>query len=141
MTWRAPRTLATVWPKATARPMTGAVELALAEAVEGRALTRPERARTVISAMFDTVDGTAPTPDVVRSLGSGVRAWLLCQAAAMNGQDRGWYQAQCHDCGATYDFQMSLDRMPRGTAGASYPVVEIATSLGPRRFEAPKWQA
>ena len=139
MNWRAPQTLAVVWPRATARPMTGAVELALAEAVEGsgRAQTRPERASTVIAASFDTVDGAATTPELVRALGSGVRAWLLCQAALMNGRDPGWYQAQCHDCGAAYDFQLSLDHMPRGTAGPGYPVVEIATSLGPRRFEAP----
>lgn len=139
MDWRAPRTLPLVWPRTTPRPMTGAVELLLAEAGEGagRALTRPERASGVICAMFETVDDVKTTPDVVRGLGSGVRAWLLCRAALMAGQDRGWYQAQCHVCGLPYDFQLSLDRLPRGVAGAGYPVAKVDTTLGPRMFEAP----
>ena len=137
MQWRAPETLPVVWPRTTARPMTGAVELLLAEATEGRLMSRPERASHVIAAMFDTVDGAATMPPLVRALGSGVRAWLLCRAALMTGQDRGWYQAQCHVCGMDYDFQLTLDQVPQGRAGAGYPVVEVATSLGQRRFEAP----
>lgn len=135
MLWRAPETLSVVWPRTTARPMTGMVELLLAEAAEGS--SRPERASGVIAAAFDSVDGSATTPALVRALGTGVRAWLLCRAALLNGQDRGWYQAECHVCGMAYDFQLALDQVPRGNAGAGYPVVEVATSLGPRRFEAP----
>lgn len=139
MDWRAPETLPVVWPRTTARPMTGAVEMALAEAAEGagQAQSRPERASSVIAAMFDTMDGAAMTPALVRALGSGVRAWLLCRAALMTGRDRGWYQAECHRCGMDYDFQLALDQVPRGSAGPGYPVVEVVTSLGPRRFEAP----
>lgn len=139
MDGRAPQTLPMVWPEPGLRPMTGAVELALAEACsgEGRALSRPARASRVIAAVFDRLDGQAMTPDLVRALGSGVRAWLLCRAALVAGQERGWYQAECAACGALYDFPLRLADMPRGAAGPGYPVVEVETSLGHRRFEAP----
>lgn len=136
MGWRAPETLALAFPEAVPRPMTGTVELRLAEA--GAApLSRPERASAVLAALYETLDGTAVTPPLVRRLPSGARAWLLCRGAALMGRESGWFQAECTACGAPYDLQLRLAEVPRGPPGPGFPTAEVETSLGPRRFEVP----
>ena len=40
-------------------------------------------------------------------------------------------------CGAPFDAPAELRDAPRGEAGSGYPVIEVSTSLGQRRFEAP----
>ncbi len=138
---RAPATLDLIWPAPVPRPLTGAVELALAEVAgadaEGAHLSRPARVSAVIAAVYDALGGTPTTPDLVRNLASGTRAWLLTQAAVLTGRETGWFSANCDACGAVYDFNLRLAEMPRGAAGDGFPLAEVETSLGPRWFEVP----
>jgi hypothetical protein len=116
--------------------MTGAVELRLAEAGVAR-VSRPERASAVLVALYETLDGERVTLPLVRRLPSGARAWLLCRAAAAMGRESGWFQAECSACGSPYDLRLRLADVPKGPSGPGFPVAEVATSLGPRRFEVP----
>jgi hypothetical protein len=133
---RAPATLDLVWPAPTPRPITGAVELALAAAA-GANHARPARVSAVIEAVFDGLAGMAMSNTTVRNLASGSRAWLLTQAAVLTGADTGWFTATCQGCGAVYDFPLRLAEMPRGAAGPGFPVAQVETSLGLRWFEVP----
>ena len=132
---RAPATLPMVWPLATPRRMTGAVELALAEALAG-AGARPDRVTAALSAMFETLDGESTPPDTVARLATGTRAWLLALGAAARGAG-GWFEADCTACARPFDFPLALKDLPRGPAGPGFPVAEVATSRGVRRFEVP----
>jgi hypothetical protein len=131
---RAPATLPLVWPEVQPRRMTGAVELALAEAGGGG--TRPERVTAVLSAIFETIGDGPATPGRVALLSTGTRAWLLAQAAAARGAGS-WYQANCTACGTPFDFPLALSDLPRGPAGSGFPVAHVATSRGVRAFEVP----
>lgn len=135
MTDRAPDTLAVAFPSAALRPLTGVVELAVAEALE--AASRPRRVTAVLMALFDRVGGVAATPTLLRRLATGARAHLLLRAARVFVPGARWFSGRCDGCGAPFDVQVDLGAVPRSAPGAGYPVIEVMTSLGPRRFEVP----
>jgi hypothetical protein len=129
-------TLAMIWPRAEARALTGKVELDLAMAVAA-SRTRPQKVGAVIGALYATLDDQPVTQALVRRLSSGSRAWLLVQAAALVGRESGWFNASCADCGARFDFELSLADIPLGQAGPGFPRATVQTSLGERVFDVP----
>ena len=133
-------TLPVAFPSAEPRAVTGAVEVAVAEAAT-LAGPRAERVTAVIAAVFSRVGGVACDPGLARRLASGARAWLLNRASGLfateGAADRSWFQATCVSCEQPFDFPARLADAPRKRAGAAFPVVEVPTSLGPRRFEVP----
>lgn len=136
MSDRAAETLAVVFPPTEPRPLTGEVELSVAEAV-ARGRTRPQQVTGVLAAVFARLGDLTAEPPTLRALGSGVREWLLQQAALRFWRGSGWFEAECMACGALFDAPAELRDAPRAQAGSGYPVIEVPTSLGPRRFEAP----
>ncbi|PTX56099.1 hypothetical protein C8N43_0750 [Litoreibacter ponti] len=135
MSERAPLTLAVAFPTAVPRPLTGRVELALAEAMQAR--TRPAQVTGVIEAMFFQIGGLSVTRDLVTRLATGARAWLLARAALTFLPGPRWFQARCGSCGESYDLRVSLSELPRSDVPSVFPVIEVDTSRGPRRFEVP----
>jgi hypothetical protein len=129
-------TLPVAFPSAEPRAVTGAVEVAVAEAA-ALAAPRAERVTAVIAAVFGRVGGVACDAGLVRRLASGARVWLLNRAAGLFAADGTWFQATCGSCGRPFDFAARLSDAPRKRAGPAFPVVEVPTSLGPRRFEVP----
>lgn len=133
---RAAETLAVVFPPPELRTLTGDVELSVAEALAG-GRTRPQQVTDVLSAAFARIGTRRAEPETLRALGSGVREWLLQQAALRFWRGTGWFEVTCTHCHTLFDAQAELRHAPRGNAGAGYPVIEVETGLGPRRFEAP----
>ena len=80
MSDRAADTLAVVFPPTETRPLTGEVELSVAEAM-ARGRTRPQQVTGVLAAVFSRVGDLTVEPPTLKALGSGVREWLLQQAA------------------------------------------------------------
>ncbi|RLJ59882.1 hypothetical protein BCF46_0072 [Litoreibacter meonggei] len=132
---RAPTTLAVGFPTATPHTLTGRVELALADAL--RLPTRPERASGVLDALFSSIGGLPVTRNLVDRLATGARAWCLTRAALTFLPGLRWFQASCTSCGEVYDLSVSLADTPRSDIPVAFPVIEVDTSLGPRRFEVP----
>ena len=132
---RAPITLAVGFPTAIPRPLTGRVELALADALHFP--TRPARVSGVLGAFFTTIGGLPVTRDLVDRLATGARAWCLTRAALTCLPGLNWFQASCASCGEAYDLSVSLADTPRSDIPKAFPIIEVDTSLGPRRFEAP----
>jgi hypothetical protein len=124
------------FPEARFRPLSGAVELAVAEAAAAPA-TRPERVTGVLAAIYDEVAGEPATPPLIRRLSAGTREWLLQRAALRFRSDLKWFEALCQACGGAYDLAMSVAAAPRKPPGSEFPVTTVETSLGPRLFEAP----
>ena len=133
---RAPVTHPAAFPAVVFRAVSGAVELAVAEAAADFG-TRPERVTAVLTALCGEVAGEPATPTLIRRLSAGTREWLLQRAALRFRSDFDWFEAPCQACGAAYDLAMSIAAAPRKPAGPAFPVTTIETSLGPRRFEAP----
>ncbi|MEP3346259.1 MAG: hypothetical protein ABJN34_00190 [Litoreibacter sp.] len=132
---RAPMTLAVGFPTATPRSLTGRVELALADALQ--LPTRPEQVSGVLGAMFSTIGGLPVTRELVDRLATGARAWCLTRAALLFQPGLRWFQASCSACGEAYDISASLADTPRSDIPKAFPVIEVETTLGPRRFEVP----
>jgi hypothetical protein len=133
---RAALTYPEAFPEARLKPLTGEVELAIADAA-ARPGARPERVTRILSAAYATVGGVAASPDLVRRLSSGAREWLAQRLALAFRPDLEWFEAECASCGEAYDIGMALARAPRKPAGAGFPLAEIDTSLGQRVFESP----
>jgi hypothetical protein len=133
---RAPVTHPAAFPAVVFRAMSGAVELAVAEAAAASG-TRPERVTAVLTAICREVAGEPATPTLIRRLSAGTREWLLQRAALRFRSDLHWFEAPCQACGAVYDLAMSIAAAPHKPPGPDFPVTTIETGLGPRSFEAP----
>jgi hypothetical protein len=112
------------------------MELAVAEA---KALPepRPQRVTAVLAAVFERIDGQAATPDLLRSLKSGSREWLLQQAATLVRPETIWFESCCTHCDEPYDVAVDLEAAARHEPAHDTPWVEVETSLGPRTFDVP----
>ena len=133
---RAPRTLTLIAPEPEHRPATGALELALAEALED-APTRAARATAVLVAALERIGELPASVEVVRGLAVGTRERLLQLIAAARRPAGDWREAVCEACGARYDVEIDLAALPLKAPGPEFPVVEVETSLGRRAFEVP----
>lgn len=133
---RPAQTLPAAFPRHEFRPLTGAVEIGVAEIAAGGG-PRAERVTALLAEVFAAVDGEPSAPPLLRRLASGAREWLLHRAAGAFLAESGWFQTRCAACGEPIDVAARLAEAPVKPAGPGFPVVEVATSLGPRRFEAP----
>ncbi|MEX2520667.1 MAG: hypothetical protein WD969_15190 [Paracoccaceae bacterium] len=130
-------TLPAAFPEIRFRAFDGETELAIAEAAAS-AGSRPARVTAVLSAICAEVAGEPGGYAVIRRVCAAGREWLLQRAALhLYGDGAGWFEASCPTCGATFDLRVALDRVPRAEPGSGFPVAEVETSLGLRRFETP----
>lgn len=121
------------------RPLTGDVELALADAAiadRGRGSV-PQRVTAVLSAALARLGGDAVDPEAVRALPVADRQYLMRRLAAELGMEETWLAASCPRCGAGYDFPVRHGELPFKEAGEGYPFAAVETSLGPVRFRVP----
>jgi hypothetical protein len=133
---RAASTLAVDFPEPEFRPIDGNVEIRVAEAAESSA-SRPRRVTSIIAATCERLDRRDSDEERVRCVSAAGREWLLLQSALLFFKGTSWFEAPCGKCGGRFDLELPLADVPRGTAGKGFPEVEVQTSLGPRRFEAP----
>ncbi|WP_299302792.1 hypothetical protein [uncultured Litoreibacter sp.] len=136
MSERAPMTLAVAYPSSVPRALTGDVERQLGAALS-RALPRPDRVSGVLEAVFAQIGGVATSRSLIERLPTGARAWLLTRAAVRFLPGVQWFQSTCDACEESYDLSLSLADVPRGEPSKAFPVIDIATSLGTKRFEVP----
>jgi len=124
------------FPEPLFRRIDGHLEIRVAEAVEAP-LPRPLRVTAIIAAMCERLGGYAAAEEQVRCVSAAGREWLLQQSGLQFFRGSTWFEAPCAGCGARFDLELPLAAVPRGPAGEGFPEVEVCTSLGPRRFEAP----
>ncbi|MET0179794.1 MAG: hypothetical protein ABW194_04850 [Novosphingobium sp.] len=133
---RVANTLALDFPEPGFRPLDGRVELAVAEAA-GAPLSRPRRVTAIIAAMCERLGDEAGGEEAARRVSAAGREWLLQQAGLRFFGGSTWFEAPCRACGGRFDLELALAYVPQGRAAPGFPEVEVATSLGLRRFEAP----
>lgn len=124
------------------RPLTGALELALAEAAES-AQDTPSAVTAVLSQALTRLAGDTPAPHRVDALCLADRQFLMRQLARHLDDDPGqgtaqWFSSQCPACGARFDFALDMAELPVTEAGPGYPWVELRGDDGvARRFRLP----
>ena len=111
------------------RPLTGEVELALAESA-ALDVDLPTSVSRALAAALAELAGEAPTPEAVDALAVGDRQFLIRQLAARLGRDGIWLTAACGHCGEPFDFFVEQSALPVKEAGESFPHASVQTSLG-----------
>jgi len=118
------------------KPITGTVELAVAESLEDES-PLPVRVTGVLAQALDRLGGEIPTPGMIRELAVGDRQYLMRRLAVLLGIDRMWLNAYCRGCAAPFDVSVQNSLLPVKQADEGFPYVQVETSLGVCRFRVP----
>lgn len=117
------------------RPLSGRVELALAEAAAEPSF--PAAVTAILAAALAHVGGVPASPALVRGLAVGDRQFLARRLAAALGRDSYWLRSSCTACGEKFDLLIETSRLPVKEAGPSFPFAEVPTRRGRLRLRAP----
>jgi hypothetical protein len=118
------------------RPLTGEVELGVAEAV----LRGPDLAGQVTLALRATltqVGGRTPDAGMIEAMSVADRQFLMMRLGGVLGLDPGWLTANCGHCGESFDFLLHYARLPVKPAGSGFPYARIVTDQGTICLRAP----
>ncbi len=118
------------------RPLSGALELALAEAGENAAST-PQAVTRALSLALDQLAGAAASPARVAGLCVADRQFLMRELERHLGHAGGWFQADCGQCGARFDFHLDYADLPVQDAADGYPQAQVDIDGRPLRFRLP----
>ena len=118
------------------RPLSGALELALAEAGEDAAST-PQAVTRALALALDHLAGAPATPPRVAELCVGDRQFLMRELDRHLGYSGGWFHAECGDCGARFDFNLDYAELPVQEAGEGYPQAQVDMAGRQLRFRLP----
>lgn len=105
-------------------PVSGALELALAE-VADRAASTPLAVTRVLSAALQHLGGEPADEERVAGLCVGDRQFLMRALEQHLGCSGGWFHADCTACGSRFDFQLDYADLPVQEAGSGYPLARI----------------
>ncbi len=118
------------------RPLSGALELALAEvADEGE--TMPRAVTRALALALDSLAGGPATPERVAALCVADRQFLMRELERHLGVQGGWSQARCRPCGARFDFHLDYADLPVQEAGEGYPLARVDMNGRPLHFRLP----
>ncbi len=118
------------------KPVTGAVELALAESA-GAGGSLQARVTAALVTCLEHVGGLPPAPEVVAELCVADRQYLMQRLAGLLGHGESWFTVTCGVCGACFDFAVDHAGLPAKEASEGYPFAVAETSLGSCRFRVP----
>ncbi|MFA5241083.1 MAG: hypothetical protein WC029_02000 [Sulfuricella sp.] len=111
------------------RPLTGEVEMGLAEAV-ARARDLPGQVTLALQATLAHVGGRLPDTAVIDGMSVGDRQFLMTRLAGVLGLDQVWLTASCRHCGESFDFPLNYAQLPVKEAGSGFPGAHISTAQG-----------
>ena len=123
------------------RPLSGALELALAEIGESgdsdAVLTTPQAVTRALALALDHLAGDTASAARVARLCVADRQFLMRALDVQLGHGDGWFDAQCARCGARFDFYLDFARLPVVEAGATFPFAVLEIDGRARRFRLP----
>lgn len=118
------------------RPVSGALELALAEAGE-HASTMPRAVTRALSLSLERLAGGPATPARVAALCVADRQYLMRELDGHLGAGAGWLQGRCAGCGARFDFRLDPAALPVQEAGPGFPEAGVDVNGQVLRFRLP----
>lgn len=111
------------------KPLTGLLERVISES--GFAVNSlAEQVSIILTNAVDKVAGMAASEELVRSLSSGDRLYLILQLEALIDQSPQWMTSSCQACDELVQFQVNPATMPVKPAGKRFPQINISLSIG-----------
>ncbi len=118
------------------KPLTGAVELAVAEA-SLEAASMPEVVTQALAAALRNLNHLEATPVLIDALSIADRQFLVQQIAGWLEMDAVWMTAACARCAEQFDFPVRFSELPVKEAGTGYPFARVVTSRGSACWRVP----
>ena len=118
------------------KPLTGDVELALAE-IAGSDACLPAKVSATLSAALSRVGGDVPSFSCVEALSVADRQFLMRCLAVYLGMEDIWLTAGCVHCGKHFDFFVRQSELPVKEAGEGFPFAAVEISAGLCRMRVP----
>lgn len=118
------------------RPVSGALELALAEVKEDAGCA-PQAVTRALSLALDRLGGAVATEARVAALCVADRQYLMRELERHLGSAGGWFQADCRTCGARFDFHLDYADLPVQEASDGYPEARVDLDGRQWRFRLP----
>ncbi len=110
------------------KPMTGFIERAIAESgLEASGL--PQQVTTILTTSLNKVAGLTANRELVLSLSSGDRLFLMLQLEANIKPEIKWMTASCQHCKELIQFQYEPGSMPVKLAGENFPQATLSLSI------------
>ena len=117
------------------RPITGALEMSLAESQTSNDST-PASVTAVLEAAVDRIGENNVTRQMIESLCVEDRQFLMRCMAIRTGTDRLWLSHVCTGCNERFDIEIVQSQLPVTEANDAFPEVWVETSVGPCLFRA-----
>lgn len=118
------------------RPVSGALELALAEVAE-QASSMPRAVTQALCIALDRLAGGVATPERVAALCVADRQYLMRELERHLGTQGGWFQATCQQCGEVFDFHIDYADLPVTDAAPGFPEAQVDMDGRQWRFRLP----
>jgi hypothetical protein len=106
------------------QPVSGRLELALAEAAE-QVVSAPQAVTRVLALALAQLGDRAATEDRTAALCVADRQFLMRELDRHLGGGGGWFHADCSACAARFDFHLDYAELPVRAAGPSYPLARV----------------
>ncbi len=118
------------------KPLTGTLERVISESgFELKSLA--EQVTLILVQALDNVAGLTASKELVRSLCSGDRLYLMLQLQALLDPSPQWLTSHCRHCDEKIQFQFEPTSMPVKPAGKDYPDTSILLSSGEVKIRVP----
>lgn len=118
------------------RPVSGALELALAE-IKEEAGCAPQAVTRALALALGRLGGAQASEERVAALCVADRQYLMRELERHLGSQGGWFQADCPACGSRFDFHLDYADLPVQEAGAGYPQAQVDMDGRQWRFRLP----
>lgn len=118
------------------RPLTGEVELGLAEAVV-RTRDLPAQVTLALQAALAHVGGQPADAALIDGMSVGDRQFLMTRLASVLGLEQVWLTARCGQCGESFDFPLNHSQLPVKPASSGFPLARIHTDKGKLTLRVP----
>ena len=118
------------------KPMTGFIERAIAESGLV-ASTLPQQVTAILTTSLYKVAGLPINRELVLSLSSGDRLFLILQLEAHITPAAKWLTSTCQHCKELIQFQYKPGSMPVKKAGENFPQTSLTLSLADVRIRVP----
>ncbi|MFK7868726.1 MAG: hypothetical protein AB8B58_05745 [Roseobacter sp.] len=106
------------------RPMSGAVEMALAEVTRSSA-SQPAKVSRFLAETLLEVGGQPCDENVAGQLCVADRQYLVRQVGVSMGRDLIWLTGTCNACGESFDVPVEQSALPTKKASSDFPAVEV----------------
>ena len=108
------------------KPITGYTEMVFSE-TESRKMSLPDRITEVLTACIDKIGTRTADREMMETLSTGDRQFLMRRIAGYMGYDNLWLTSTCRNCSEPFDINIQLSQLPVKTAGENYPFVSVKT--------------